>query len=104
QGAEIQYIVFNLNQMPGNSPQQKLAIRQAVAMIIDRQAIASQVYNNTVKPLYSMVPAGLHGHVPAFKTEYGAHPNVAKAKKTLKQAGVSTPVNLQLWWTPSHYG
>jgi peptide/nickel transport system substrate-binding protein len=29
---------------------------------------------------------------------------VAKAKAVLKAAGVATPVALDLWWTPSHYG
>ncbi|MGH3439882.1 MAG: ABC transporter substrate-binding protein [Sciscionella sp.] len=104
QGAEIQYIVFNLKIMPGNNPQQKLAVRKAAAMSIDRAAIAKNVYNGTVKPLYSMVPDSLKGSVPSFKTLYGASPNVQKAKQTLAAAGVKTPVNLDLWWTPSHYG
>jgi peptide/nickel transport system substrate-binding protein len=42
--------------------------------------------------------------VPVFKKAYGAHPDKAKAKQTLAAAGVSTPVKLDLWWTPSHYG
>jgi peptide/nickel transport system substrate-binding protein len=104
QGAEIQYIVFNLNKMPGSSAAQKLAIRQAVSMIIDRQQIAQSVYNGTVTPLYSMVPDALAGHVDAFKTAYGANPDPAKAKQLLQTAGVTTPVTLDLWWTPSHYG
>lgn len=104
QGAEIQYIVFNLKTMPGNSDAQKLAIRQAAAMLIDRQQIAKEDYNNTVTPLYSMVPSALAGHIDAFKTAYGAAPDAAKAKATLQKAGVTTPVPLTLWYTPSHYG
>lgn len=104
QGAEIQYIVFNLNKMPGSNPAQKLAIRQAVAMSIDRQQIAQTDYNGTVAPLYSMVPDALAGHIDAFKTAYGASPDPAKAKQVLATAGVKTPVTLDLWWTPSHYG
>lgn len=104
QGAEIQYLVFNLKTMPGSNDAQKLAIRQAAAMLINRQQIAQQDYNNTVTPLYSMVPDALAGHIDAFKTAYGASPDTAKAKATLQKAGVSTPVTLDLWWTPSHYG
>src|SRR5574337_164921 len=69
-----------------------------------RQAIATRVYRGTVKPLYSMVPAGLPGHTDAFKSMYGAVPSVAKAKAVLANAGITTPVSIQLWWTPSHYG
>lgn len=104
QGAEIQYIVFNLKKMPGSTPAQKLAIRQAVAMVIDRNQIAQSDYNGTVAPLYSMVPDALAGHIDAFKTAYGSAPDPAKAKATLAKAGVTTPVPLDLWWTPSHYG
>lgn len=104
QGAEIQYLVFNLKLMPGDSPEQKTAVRKAVATTIDREAIAEDIYNNTVEPLYSMVPDGLPGHVDSFEEEYGAQPDVEKAKQTLQQAGVKTPVELDIWWTPSHYG
>ena len=29
---------------------------------------------------------------------------MAAAKKTLADAGVNTPVPLEIWWTPTHYG
>ena len=35
---------------------------------------------------------------------YGVTPSVAKAKAVLKAAGVSTPVPIDIWYTPSHYG
>ena len=38
----------------------------------------------------------------AFKAVYGATPSLAKARKAL--ANVAKPVNLELWYTPSHYG
>lgn len=103
-GAEIQYMVFNLKIMPGDNDAQKLAIRKAAAMSIDREGIAKNVYNGTVKPLYSMVADSVEGNTPAFKKLYGTSPDKAEAKKTLADAGVSTPVKLDLWWTPSHYG
>lgn len=104
QGAEIQYIVFNLKTMPGDNAAQKLAIRRAAAMSVDRASIAKDVYNGTVTPLYSMVPDALSGSTPVFKSRYGAGPDTAGARKILAAAHVSTPVKLDLWWTPSHYG
>ena len=99
-GTEIRYMVFNTKLAPGKD----LAVRKAMAYTIDRQAIADNVYNGTVQPLYSMVPQGIAGHIDAFKTMYGATPNKAKAAALLRAAGVKTPVQAEIWWTPSHYG
>ena len=99
-GTEIRYMVFNTKLAPGKD----LAVRKAAAYVIDRQAIADNVYNGTVQPLYSMVPQGIAGHIDSFKTMYGATPNKAKAAALLKAAGIKTPVQTEIWWTPSHYG
>jgi peptide/nickel transport system substrate-binding protein len=103
-GIEIRYLVFNLDLQPGSSDAQKLAVRQAVAYTIDRAAIASKVYEGTVEPLYSMVPQGLQYAAEPFKQVYGTTPDVSKAKQVLQQAGVKTPVPMEIWYTPSHYG
>jgi len=103
-GIEIRYLVFNEDLQPGSNDAQKLAIRQAVAYTIDRDAIASKVYEGTVEPLYSMVPQGLKYATEPFKSEYGTKPDVNKAKQVLQQAGVKTPVPMEVWYTPSHYG
>jgi peptide/nickel transport system substrate-binding protein len=103
-GTEIRYLVFNLKLQPGANDAQKLAIRQAVAQTIDRGAIAQNVYDGTVQPLYSMVPQGLQFATKAFAKKYGESPDLKAAKKTLADAGVKTPVPLEIWWTPSHYG
>jgi peptide/nickel transport system substrate-binding protein len=103
-GGEIRYLVFNLDTMPGDNADQKRAIRRAAAYLIDRNSIAADVYEGTVDPLYSMVPAGLDGHLDVYKDEFGEGGDVEKAKAELQDAGVKTPVNLQVWWTPTHYG
>lgn len=103
-GTEIRYLVFNTKLQDGGSDAGKLAIRQAVAQTIDRQAIADNVYNGTVQPLYSMVPQGVNFATKAFADKYGETPDVAAAKQTLADAGINTPVPLEVWWTPSHYG
>lgn len=100
EGTEIRYIVFNVK-LPVAKDK---AVRQAMAMSIDRASIAENVYNGTVEPLYSMIPQGLDFATTAFADRYGEEPDPAKAKQTLQQAGVTTPVDVDLWWTPTHYG
>jgi peptide/nickel transport system substrate-binding protein len=99
-GVEIRYMVFNPTRAPTNNP----AVRKAIAYLMPRQTIANRVYHGFVAPLYSMVPAGLPGHIDAFATQYGRLPSVAKARAVLRKAGVTTPVPIDIWWTPSHYG
>ena len=72
-GGEIRYIVFNFDTMPYGAKTAEadaakaLAVRQAVADLIDRDAIANQVYKGTYLPLYSYVPAGLTGATESLK-------------------------------------
>jgi peptide/nickel transport system substrate-binding protein len=98
-GAAIRYWVWRCDSGPGK----EVAVRQAAAQIIDRAAIAKTAYADTVTPLYSTVPPGLQGN-EAFKDAYGDAPDVAGAKQTLQQAGVQTPVEITMGWTPTHYG
>ncbi len=99
-GAAIRYLVLNVTRAPTDN----IAVRKAIAYLFPRQTIASRVYGGLNQPLYSMVPAGLPGHTDAFAAVYGKSPNKAKAAAVLKAAGVSTPVAMDLWYTPSHYG
>ena len=99
-GAIIRYLTMNVKRPPANN----IAVRKAIAYMMPRQAIASRVYHGLVSPLYSMPAVGLAGHIDAFAQLYGRTPNVAKAKQVLQQAGVKTPLAIDVWWTPSHYG
>ncbi|MCI1640951.1 MAG: ABC transporter substrate-binding protein [Actinomyces sp.] len=112
-GGEIRYIVFNFDTQPyGSSAEdadeaKALAVRQAVADLVDRDAIADQVYKGTYTPLYSYVPEGLTGATESLKSLYGdgeGGPDADKAASTLEAAGVETPVALDLQYTPEHYG
>jgi peptide/nickel transport system substrate-binding protein len=112
-GGEIRYIVFNFNTMPYGAttpdadPAKALAVRQAMADLIDRDAIAKQVYKDTYLPLYSYVPQGLPGAAEPLKSLYGdgnGGPSLDKATAALKDAGVTTPVTLNLQYNPDHYG
>jgi len=112
-GGEIRYIVFNFNTMPFGAttaeadPAKALAVRQAMADLIDRAAVAKNVYKDTFAPLYSYVPEGMPGATAPLKDMYGdgnGGPDVDKATQALADAGVSTPVTLNLQYNGDHYG
>ncbi|MER7959897.1 ABC transporter substrate-binding protein [Streptomyces sp. NPDC096030] len=97
--AEVQHLVFNVKDPVVG----KLGVRQAIAHLVDREALVQNVYKSTATPLYSIVPAGIAGHNTAFFDTYGS-PDAAKAKKALRKAGITDKVKLTLWSTPSRYG
>src|SRR5215218_1082990 len=112
-GGEIRYIVFNFNTQPFGAttpeadPAKALAVRQAVANLIDRDEIADQVYKDTYTPLYSYVADGLTGATDSLKPLYGdgnGGPDADKAEQTLSAAGVTTPIELSLQYSSDHYG
>ncbi|WP_024817388.1 ABC transporter substrate-binding protein [Arthrobacter sp. 31Y] len=111
-GGEIRYVTFNFDTMPygtkaaGADAAKALAVRQAIANLVDRQAIADQVYKGTYLPLYSNVPSGFLGASESFKDAYGddGKPSLDKAKKVLTDAGITEPVALNLQYNPDHYG
>lgn len=99
-GGFIRYLVLNQKLEPVNNK----AVRQAMAYLINRDAIVEDVYEDTVEPLYSMIPNTLPYHIDSYAERYGTEPNPAKARETLEKAGVSTPVPVDIWYTPTHYG
>ncbi|HEV7950789.1 MAG TPA: ABC transporter substrate-binding protein [Glaciihabitans sp.] len=111
-GGEIRYIVFNFNTQPfgAETPEadeaKSLAVRQAVASLVDREELADQVYKGTYTPLYSFVPEGLTGATEVFKDLYGTDgaPDEDKAAGILAAAGITEPVVLNLQYNPDHYG
>ncbi len=119
----IRYLVFNMCPAADVSPIRPLPsgkcphttafsdangalLRKALAYASNRTDISTSAYSGTIAPLYSLVPQGMFGHQDAFKTVYGASPNIAAAQSLLTQAGFSTSskFNVKLWYTPSHYG
>ncbi|MFJ8947587.1 ABC transporter substrate-binding protein [Streptomyces sp. NPDC102395] len=98
--AEVQHLVFNMDDPVAG----KLGVRQAIAHLIDREALIENIYQGTATPLYSIIPAGIGGHNTAFFDRYGARPSKAKAAAALKEDGITDKVKLTLWSTPSRYG
>jgi peptide/nickel transport system substrate-binding protein len=111
-GGEIRYIVFNFDTQPfgAKTPEadadKALAVRAAVANLVDREELSAQVYRGTYLPLYSFVPDGLTGATQVLKDLYGTDggPDAEKAAAVLSAAGVETPVVLNLQYNPDHYG
>ena len=112
-GGEIRYLVFNFNTMPFGAetaeadPAKALAVRQAIAHLIDRDAISEDVYKGTFTPLYSYVPDGLTGANEALKGLYGdgeGAPDPDKATEVLEAAGVTTPLDISIQYVAERYG
>lgn len=112
-GGEIRYLVFNFNTMPfgATTPEadeaKALAVRQAIAHLIDRDAISEEVYKGTFTPLYSYVPDGLTGANEALKALYGdgnGAPDAAKATEVLEAAGIETPLDISIQYVAERYG
>jgi peptide/nickel transport system substrate-binding protein len=112
-GGEIRYIVFNFDTQPfgAQTPEadeaKALAVRQAVADLIDRDALSEDTYKGTYTPLYSFVPEGLTGAAEPLKELYGdgeGGPSTEAAEKRLADAGIEGPVELSLQYSNDHYG
>ncbi|MFI1962831.1 ABC transporter substrate-binding protein [Streptomyces pathocidini] len=98
--AEVMHMVFNLKDPVVG----KLGVRQAIAYLVDRQALVRDVYRRTAKPLYSVIPAGITGHKTPYFDKYGDRPQPEKAAAALREEGVRGKVKLTLWATPIRYG
>jgi peptide/nickel transport system substrate-binding protein len=112
-GGEIRYLVFNFNTMPFGAttaeadPAKALAVRQAIADLIDRDAISEDVYKGTFTPLYSYIPEGLTGANESLKGLYGdgnGAPDPDKAAERLSAAGVTTPLDISIQYVAERYG
>ncbi|WBQ08494.1 ABC transporter substrate-binding protein [Kribbella sp. CA-293567] len=97
--AEIRFFSFHMRSVVARNP----AVRRAVAQLIDRPALVKKAHGDHVTPLYSVVPAGFAGQVDAFRTQY-KEPNKTAAAAILREAGFTTPVTLNVGWTPFQYG
>ncbi|MFH5823870.1 ABC transporter substrate-binding protein [Georgenia sp. AZ-5] len=112
-GGEIRYIVFNFNTQPFGAttaepdPAKAAAVRTAAAHLLDREALSQEIYQGTYAPLFSYVPEGLTGAAEPLRSLYGdgeGGPDPDAAAAVLTDAGVETPVQLNLQYSPDHYG
>jgi peptide/nickel transport system substrate-binding protein len=92
EGSNTRMIVLNTKMAPFDN----LAVRQAVGRLIDRDAIASNVYQHTVTPLYSVIPEGIGDQTTPFEqAPYGLKPQSANSvKNTLGGEKLPIPFTL----------
>ena len=102
-GTQTRIIVLNVKNGPfGSQP-----VRQAAAELIDRGAIAEEVYQRTVVPLYSVIPQGIGDATTPYEDLYQAGPSSSTAvtvKNDLIRAGVKLPVSFDYAYAQSSPG
>ncbi|MEW2398639.1 ABC transporter substrate-binding protein [Streptomyces sp. NPDC046862] len=87
--AETRNLVLNVR---GNSPLHDRRVRQAIADLVDREKLVSDVYKGTTDALYSLIPVGITGHTTSFFDMY-PEPDPKRARRLLTEAGVKLPVS-----------
>jgi peptide/nickel transport system substrate-binding protein len=90
EGGRTRYIVLN----PFHDEVADVEVRQAIAAGIDRARIAEDVFNDTVEPIYSMIPPGYDVSVPYFEEYDGMEPSDF----------IDEPVSFSLHYGGERYG
>ncbi|TFD55408.1 peptide ABC transporter substrate-binding protein [Cryobacterium frigoriphilum] len=112
-GGDIRFLAFSASAQPFGTATPEpdaaraLAVRAAVAELVDREQLAAQVYTGSMLPLYSQVAAGLAGATESLKGFYGdgdGGPDPDQATQLLTAAGVTMPVALTLNFSSELYG
>ena len=92
EGLNVGYLAFNTKRPPFD----KLEVRQALELAIDKQALVNTVYAGSGKLATSLLPAVNWAHDTSLKPS--AH-DPARARALLKKAGVSG-LDIALWAMP----
>jgi peptide/nickel transport system substrate-binding protein len=103
EGPGIRYLTFNVTKPPFDN----VNLRKAVAAALDRNAVTTEVLKGTGVALFSMIPPNFAAsHEPKWSELYGATVDMAKVNGFLTAAGVpeGTKVDLDFWFSPTHYG
>ena len=95
QGNGVTYLVLNTQKAPVDN----VAVRRAIAALINRPLMKERVFQDQAEPLYSLIPTTFDVYAPIFQERYGDG-DVAIAKKYLTEAGYSSdnPLKLDLWY------
>lgn len=94
-GSGIDYLTLNLK----SPPLDQLAVRQAIAAMMDRPLLQDRIFQGQIDPLYSLIPTTLDEQTPVFKAQYGDS-DVGKATAFLTKAGYSAakPLKVEFWY------
>lgn len=95
QGTVITYMSLNRNQPPLD----QLEVRQAIALIMNRELMMERVTQGLAEPLYSMIPGAFDAYQPVFEQMY-EDDDVELARELLTQAGFSAenPAQIEIWY------
>lgn len=92
------YYAFDTRQEPYSD----VRVRQALSMAIDRDFLATEIYNGAQLPVYNLVPSGMEGYGDGPKPEWSATSQIDredKAVELLKEAGYGEggkPLNIEI--------
>ncbi len=92
-GLNIAYWAFNTQKPPFD----KKEVRQAFSMAIDKASILRDVYLGAGQPAKNLIPPTIWSYNDAVK-DYAY--DTEKAKALLASAGVTTPLDIDLWYMP----
>lgn len=100
--AGIRYLMLNCQTGAPLPYMSDVRVRRAIASAVDRAEICNVVYDDFNEPLFSMVPEIFSSHIDAFEDG----PNMDNVEGNMTAAGYSTTnkYEIDLWYTPSHYG
>jgi peptide/nickel transport system substrate-binding protein len=86
------------------SPFDKVEVRRAIAMAIDRSLLAATLFSGAGRPAPQLLPPGVPGHDDSVVEFYRL--DIAGAKRLLAEAGIASGVTTELWYPPAwraHY-
>lgn len=100
-GGTLHFLTINHADDPTNTH----LVRQAVAELIDREAVIETVLGDAFEPAYSPIPPGFSSSVDVFQAVYG-EPDLARAIEFLREAGYSEadPAQIELGYPPERFG
>ena len=95
------YYVFKTKKAPWDNPK----LRNAISMVIDRDQLATKVWQNSMLPSYSIVPPGSKGYTPSLMS-YADMPQLDRedaAKKIFDELNISPahPQKLEIRYNSS---
>ncbi len=90
----VGYIAFNVSKQPFD----KVEVRKAIAMAINKQPIVAAIYSGEAKAASQLIPPGTLGYDESV-TEFYKY-DAAAAKKLLADAGFPNGFSTELWYMP----